>query len=248
MTSTSLQLSTTTSTTTFTTSTTTYASVQVSTTTLSSVLPALNATFNFAQLTESQALVLLNSPYDLTSCLANCSNNGVCKFDSNKFTCACNSVYLTGQQCQIDTRPCSSNPCLNNGTCIDYISAMAFNSSSYSCTCGKYYEGTRCESEINVCQNETCSNNGNCVDSYNEPKCECFSLYEGDKCESQSAELTTIKKVISIASIIAICTVICFYLCICFMDLTKYCCSKKKIRMKKIRKNKVKPKKKKHSF
>ena len=194
-------------------------------------------------MSSTQTVSLLTSNYDMSSCLSNCSNNGVCKFDlvNNKFVCSCFSAFLTGSACQLDTRPCSSSPCLNNATCVDFTNANKFNMSSifgtnstdFYCLCDKYHQGSYCESEINVCQNETCSGNGNCVDLNNQPKCECFSMYLGEKCDTQSAELKTVKAIISFTSIIAIITVISFYACFIVMDLMNFFSKKTKIYKKK---------------
>jgi hypothetical protein len=202
---------------------------------------------NFAQLNSSQIIGILNSNFDLSGCIVNCSNNGQCQFDSliNNFFCSCNSVYLSGYACQIDSRPCSSNPCLNNGTCVDYSTSSKYNISSilgknyssFNCLCDENYKGTYCESKIDVCQNETCSNNGNCIDLNNKAKCECFSMYSGEKCESESNELKTVKKIISLASILAIVIIVLLYSCFVCMDITKYCCksvNKRPLRGKKI--------------
>ena len=189
-----------------------------------------NVSFNFDQLTSSQTLNLLNSNYDLSGCIVNCSNSGSCKFDLNKneFYCLCDSIYLSGSACQTDTRPCSSNPCLNNATCVDYTNSKSYNmtltsNSSFNCLCNKYYAGSFCESKIDICQNETCSGNGNCKDVNDQPKCECFAMYLGDKCDTQSSELKAVKAIISFASIVAIISVIVFYSCILCIDLTKFC-------------------------
>lgn len=138
--------------------------------------------------------------------------------------CVCNFEYFQGSACEFDVRPCSSNPCLNNGTCLDYFS-KGYNlellkmKNTFQCVCNKYFEGAYCEAKINVCQNETCSSHGNCVDLNNEPKCECFNLYEGDKCETATSTLQTIKTVVSVSSLIAIGVVIGFYMGIILMDL-----------------------------
>jgi hypothetical protein len=144
---------------------------------------------------------------------------------------------MSGYACQTDTRPCSSNPCLNNATCVDFSNSMNYkmsaiidtNSSSFYCLCDEYYEGSYCESKIDLCRNETCSNNGICYESNNLPKCKCFNMYYGDKCESQSNELKTIKAIISYTTIIAIVIIILFYSCFAMMDLTKFCCKNKRI-------------------
>jgi hypothetical protein len=126
------------------------------------------SSFSFSQLSTSQTTQLLGSTYDMSGCIVNCTNQGSCVFDSenNKFKCACNA-YFSGLACQLDTRACSSNPCLNNATCVDVYSNSTSNSSSvvdskFRCECQSNYEGAYCETKINICANETCSSNGNC--------------------------------------------------------------------------------------
>ena len=178
--------------------------------------------FNIVQLHLSQTMFLLNSNYDLNGCIVNCSNNGQCKFDSliNDFICSCNSIYLSGYACQIDTRPCSSNPCLNNATCVDY------SNSSFSCVCDMYHNGAYCESEIDICQNETCSSNGNCFDLNKLAKCKCFNMYSGERCELESNELKTAKQITSSVVIFAIAIISFFYIFVVLMDVSKLLCKK----------------------
>ena len=196
-------------------------------TTATNICSGLNATFNFDQLSNIQTVDLLASNYDMSSCLSNCSNNGVCEFVNSKFVCSCFSAFLTGSACQLDIRPCSSSPCLNNATCIDFTNANVYkmsstNSTDFYCLCDKYHHGSYCESKINICQNETCSGNGICVDINNQAKCECFSMYLGEKCDTQSTELKTVKAIISFTSIIAIITIVLFYACVILLDISKY--------------------------
>ena len=135
-----------------------------------------------------------------------------------KFICACN-LYYTGPYCSTDLRPCSSSPCMNNGTCIQNITNLS--NSSFYCDCGLYYEGEVCQTKKDVCKNETCSNQGKCKDINNKPKCECLNLYLGEKCEITSEALKVIQRTISITSIIAIVIIFCFYFLIISMDLSK---------------------------
>lgn len=165
-----------------------------------SVVKSLNQTsFSFPQLTTQQKMSLFNLGYDLSGCLVNCSNNGRCNFDItlNAFYCVCDSIYSSGSACQLDTRPCSSNPCLNNASCFDYSNFLNNNLSimtntTFNCLCDKYHEGLYCESKIDLCKNETCSGNGICQDLNNKPTCKCFSLYLGEKCDQQSSELRAV--------------------------------------------------------
>jgi WD40 repeat protein len=182
---------------------------------------APNTTFNLGQISSAQTIQLLNSNYDMGGCLVNCTNHGSCVFDSanNKFLCVCDA-YFTGTACEIDTRACSSSPCLNNATCVDLYSNSS--ASVFSCECGLDYEGVYCQNKINVCANETCSSNGVCEDVNSLPKCKCFSMYEGEKCGTQSNQLKTIQSLISMTSVIAIIVIVCFYLMIIVMDLIRF--------------------------
>jgi hypothetical protein len=191
---------------------------------------------DFSLFNNSEIISLLNSNYDLNGCIVNCSNSGQCKFDFliNNFFCSCNSIYLSGYACQIDLRPCSSNPCLNNATCVDFSNSGSYSSSLFSCVCDEYYEGFYCESKIDVCQNETCSSHGYCLDVNNKAKCACSSMYWGERCEMESNELKTAKEIISIASILAVVIIILFYIFIFLLDVAKFCCerkAKKRIRL-----------------
>ena len=161
---------------------------------------------------------ILSSTVDISDCLTNCSQNGLCAYSAtlNKFTCECDQ-YFTGPTCSIDIRPCSSKPCLNNGTCIEDLSDLSY----YICDCGSFYEGVNCETKIDICQNETCSSHGKCIDDKNVPKCVCFSLYEGTYCEITSQSLKTIQSIISTCSIIAILTLISLYLFFIVMDIIR---------------------------
>ncbi|CAF1141177.1 unnamed protein product, partial [Brachionus calyciflorus] len=118
--------------------------------------------------------------------------------------------------CHVDTRPCSSNPCRNNGTCINNLI-----NKTYNCECFDHlFYGINCELKKNVCENETCSNNGVCYDYHNEPKCKCNSLYNGTKCEILSDELILIKSVIKTSSIIAIAILLLSYVTIALNDIS----------------------------
>lgn len=151
---------------------------------------------------------------DANVCLVNCSNHGKCKLsDENRFKCECDINYA-GSICQADMRPCSSKPCLNNGTCFENIAE-----SSFKCECNQFYFGEKCEFKIDVCKNVTCSFKGNCADVNNKPKCECFYLYSGLRCEIESSEQKIIKNVVSSASIIAIIIIILFYSSFIISDL-----------------------------
>ncbi|CAF0864104.1 unnamed protein product [Brachionus calyciflorus] len=162
---------------------------------------------------------LLKSKSDLNDCLTNCSGHGQCKLAKDfKFICECFENYA-GSNCALNTLPCWSNPCLNNGTCINNLT-----DSSYTCDCQRdFYFGKNCEFKKDVCANETCSKNGYCYDENNKAKCQCFSKYNGEKCEIESDELKIIKNVISVSSIIAIIIIVVTYLSFILCDLSTNC-------------------------
>lgn len=167
---------------------------------------------------------------DLTGCLVNCSNHGLCSVNSqNQLVCACFGNFI-GSSCQTDTRPCSANPCLNNGTCVE-----AYDSSSkeysYTCNCGEFHFGERCEFQVDLCVNKTCAGNGRCyVNASFVPVCECYKMFLGDNCEEQSEKLKTVKQMISATSVIAIVTICVTYLIVILCDLHTLLTKKQKRR------------------
>lgn len=65
-----------------------------------------------------------------------------------------------GDLCDEDFNECESNPCLNNGTCLDAANG-------YFCSCLLGYSGIHCEIDVAVCNttNETrCANGGICLE------------------------------------------------------------------------------------
>jgi len=127
--------------------------------------------------------ILANSIFDLSSCLVNCSNNGICIFDpvTQKYVCKC-FVYFSGTSCQVNAQVCSAYPCLNSGTCISLN-----NDTLFTCECPSMYYGVNCEKTINICQNKSCSNNGYCTLTKNLnsslPVCKCYNGFYGVDCE-----------------------------------------------------------------
>ena len=180
-------------------------------------------------------LALLNGIYDISDCIVNCSNHGLCKYVGNySFVCACQGDY-GGKTCQQNLLPCSQSPCLNNGTCYENSTSLNQTAYSYYCECNPLFYGTNCEYKIDVCINETCSSNGVCKDVNSIPTCQCFLNYYGDKCQSETSQQKTIKTVTSTATIIAIVFIVFFYSIVILNDIANYCIKPKKILLPKIK-------------
>ncbi|RNA17175.1 transmembrane receptor [Brachionus plicatilis] len=138
--------------------------------------------------------------YDISGCLINCSNKGVCTFKNDRYKCDCDNENY-GSSCEKTNNPCDQkNQCLNNGTCI-FIKNEKLN---FRCECSSNFYGSHCENAIDLCENVTCSGNEYCQEDENKvPKCKCFKYYKGDKCEEIEPALQTINTVIRTSTIIA---------------------------------------------
>ncbi len=167
-----------------------------------------------------QLINILQSNADVSSCLSNCSNQGICKLSTNQtYICECNANFM-GKSCQTDERPCSqSNKCLNNGTCVNSQDLISF-----TCQCpenGPYY-GQYCENIKNLCENVTCSSHGYCTQNQNETKCKCFNGYEGEKCDIESSSVKLVKSVQWTTTIISILFIAIFWIVMMSNDLLSY--------------------------
>jgi hypothetical protein len=192
---------------------------------LSSNLALINPSLLFTSNNAGSQLngVLSSFTGDLSGCLGNCSNQGLCVLNSlQQFICHCNE-YKTGKACQNDLRSCSSNPCLNNGTCSNI---MNNNETSFQCFCqSNLYYGAYCENKIDLCLNNTdiCSKNqGYCIVNDTKPECKCLMGYSGTKCEILSTSLVVRKAIINASSIIAIIVFAFLVILIIAFDYTKF--------------------------
>uniref|UniRef100_A0A672IFL9 Protein eyes shut homolog n=1 Tax=Salarias fasciatus TaxID=181472 RepID=A0A672IFL9_SALFA len=120
---------------------------------------------------------LCSQPYDPCDPLHNpCLHNSTCLTRSNgTASCRCPAGF-EGSWCEIDTNECGSNPCQNQGSCVDRVN-------SYSCDCKMGFSGLRCEEDINECASSPCINAGICQDLVNRFHCVCPPGYFGTRCD-----------------------------------------------------------------
>ncbi|XP_051945075.1 protocadherin Fat 1 [Xyrauchen texanus] len=72
---------------------------------------------------------------------------------------------------------CSSNPCLNGGSCL-----MRQNG-GYSCKCRTLYTGTHCEVNISPCDSNPCLYGGTCIQNNLDYNCKCRGQFSGQRCQ-----------------------------------------------------------------
>ena len=137
--------------------------------------------------------ILSISSNDLSGCLQNCSFSGICTYfaPTGSYICSCFSNFV-GKACQLDTRPCSSSPCLNNSTCLNNLTNGTY---SFQCECLDTFYGINCQNQINICQNKSCHAKGYCYKEENLARCKCFTGYSGDECEIESSLVKIIQNV-----------------------------------------------------
>jgi hypothetical protein len=111
-----------------------------------------------------------------------CGEYGVCqKQGDSNYSCDCISSY-TGRQCETRIDVCSSQPCKNNGICME-------TQDSFTCYCPLGYMGRHCESkymiESNPCVSSPCLNNGICTPKMSNQNytCSCPFGFTGPNCE-----------------------------------------------------------------
>jgi len=155
--------------------------------------------------------ILSSDDYDLTGCLVNCTNQGLCMLDSSikKYICKCNTFYI-GSSCQIDTRPCSTMPCLNNGTCVNTNNSSQNQTDSkkndnFECVCNSdFFYGQYCEMRVDLCLNKTCSMHGYCSiqTETNKAKCNCFDGFRGSECEFENIKARLVRDSLKYTSLV----------------------------------------------
>ena len=61
------------------------------------------------------------------------------------FLVLCVFLLFIGKDCDVNINECESNPCKNNGTCIDEIA-------KFSCACQPGFTSNLCEVNVDECQ------------------------------------------------------------------------------------------------
>ncbi|XP_033097580.1 fibropellin-1-like [Anneissia japonica] len=107
-----------------------------------------------------------------------CQNQGTCISVTGSYFCVCPPGYA-GINCETPpVSPCSTNLCLNGGTCTD-VSATAF-----VCTCVVGFTGVFCETALTGCNTFPCQNQGTCISVTGSYFCVCPPGYAGINCET----------------------------------------------------------------
>ena len=108
-----------------------------------------------------------------------CQNGGSCvesKTEESGYECQCHARFR-GPNCEIDTDPCASSPCLYGGRC-----RVLHELGDFNCECvGPHLTGKRCEFG-RYCSPNPCKYNGICEEGNNGPICKCEG-FAGERCE-----------------------------------------------------------------
>jgi len=75
-----------------------------------------------------------------------------------------------------DINNCSSNPCLNGGTCRDVVNG-------FECDCAQDFTGNTCENRtVSFCNPNPCKNGATCTSGDGKAYCTCQAGYSGTFC------------------------------------------------------------------
>ena len=98
-------------------------------------------------------------------------------------SCTCGSGAIAGLIALVTLLSgkdaCSSNPCLNVGTCTAINTVEA---DLYECACLPGYQGDNCEVNVDECQSSPCNNGATCMDGIASYTCTCTPGWVGDNC------------------------------------------------------------------
>ncbi|XP_022103223.1 protein jagged-1b-like [Acanthaster planci] len=107
-----------------------------------------------------------------------CGPHGTCLSQgADRFSCICDPGY-TGIYCHENINDCESDPCQNDGVCVDGLDL-------FSCICPDGWEGTLCQHNVDDCALSPCRNNGTCIDMHADFACQCPQGWKGKTCNSR---------------------------------------------------------------
>ncbi|KAM7158731.1 protein delta homolog 1 isoform 2-T2 [Molossus nigricans] len=104
--------------------------------------------------------------------------NGLCV---EPWQCICNDGW-DGTLCDTEIQACTSNPCANNGTCVN------LDTGHYACSCAPGFSGKDCQKKDGPCviNGSPCQHGGTCVDDdgwASHASCLCPPGFSGNFCE-----------------------------------------------------------------
>ncbi|XP_020495587.3 protein jagged-2b isoform X1 [Labrus bergylta] len=110
-----------------------------------------------------------------------CVNGGTClNTEPDEYACVCPQGY-SGENCQIATHACVSDPCANGGTCHEVPTG-------FECQCPAGWEGPTCANNVDECASSPCARGGTCVDLEDGFECVCPPEWEGKTCQIDANE------------------------------------------------------------
>ncbi|KAB7506967.1 Protein jagged-2, partial [Armadillidium nasatum] len=122
-----------------------------------------------------------------------CQNGGTCQDFVNGFNCNCTEGWSgstcqegiisdwfsfhshEGRNCEENINDCESNPCRNDGECVDLIDG-------FRCICAVGYSGVQCETDIDLCNPNPCFNGAVCINTQSDYFCHCSDRWSGKNC------------------------------------------------------------------
>ncbi len=88
-----------------------------------------------------------------------------CREQEDRLICTC-GVGFAGDECGVEHDGCSSNPCLNSGTCTSTFG-------SFACSCPSTGEVCQIQVDVGKCVSDPCTNGGTCNDTFTNFTCVC---------------------------------------------------------------------------